>query len=115
MDTLPSQIPWRLKPQALQRKHPILMAAKLTVTKKESPQEFCVKLQWDWLRKKSLRLPCSNAAAPLSLRWPMRHNGITSAQDNSDWEDFLTYEQMEKEGKLTLRISEWLPFDAPVE
>jgi predicted amidohydrolase YtcJ len=41
--------------------------------------------------------------------------GITSAQDNSDWEDFLTYEQMEKEGKLTLRISEWLPFDAPVE
>jgi hypothetical protein len=41
--------------------------------------------------------------------------GITSAQDNSDWEDFLTYEQMEKEDKLTLRISEWLPFDAPVE
>jgi predicted amidohydrolase YtcJ len=41
--------------------------------------------------------------------------GITSAQDNSEWEDFLTYEQMEKDGKLTLRISEWLPFDAPVE
>jgi predicted amidohydrolase YtcJ len=41
--------------------------------------------------------------------------GITSAQDNSDWEDFLTYEQMEKEGKLTLRISEWLPFNAPVD
>jgi predicted amidohydrolase YtcJ len=40
--------------------------------------------------------------------------GITSAQDNSDWEDFLTYEQLEKEGKLTLRISEWLPFDAPL-
>ena len=30
-------------------------------------------------------------------------------------EDFLTYEQMEKEGKLTLRIAEWLPFDAPVD
>ena len=41
--------------------------------------------------------------------------GVTSAQDNSEWDDFLTYEQMEKEGKLTLRISEWLPFDAPVE
>jgi predicted amidohydrolase YtcJ len=41
--------------------------------------------------------------------------GITSAQDNSDWEDFLVYEQLEKEGKLTLRIAEWLPFDAPVE
>jgi predicted amidohydrolase YtcJ len=41
--------------------------------------------------------------------------GITSAQDNSEWDDFLVYEQLEKEGKLTLRISEWLPFDAPVE
>lgn len=41
--------------------------------------------------------------------------GITSAQDNSEWEDFLTYEQMEKEGRLTLRISEWLPFDAPLD
>jgi predicted amidohydrolase YtcJ len=41
--------------------------------------------------------------------------GITSAQDNSEWEDFLIYEQMEKEGKLTLRIAEWLPFDASVD
>ena len=41
--------------------------------------------------------------------------GLTSAQDNSGWEDFLMYEQLQKEGKLTLRISEWLPFDAPVE
>src|SRR6185437_3851592 len=53
-------------------------------------------------------------AAELALADAASH-GITSAQDNSDWEDFLTYEQMEKEGKLTLRISEWLPFDAPVE
>ncbi len=43
------------------------------------------------------------------------HWGITSAQDNSDWADFLTFEELEKEGKLTLRISEWLPFDATVE
>lgn len=41
--------------------------------------------------------------------------GITSAQDNSEWEDFLVYEQLKKEGKLTLRIAEWLPFDAPLE
>src|SRR5437763_3475028 len=41
--------------------------------------------------------------------------GITSAQDNSDWADFLTFEELEKEGKLTLRISEWLPLDASVE
>jgi predicted amidohydrolase YtcJ len=55
-------------------------------------------------RRRAAELALEDAA-----RW-----GITSAQDNSDWEDFLTYEQMEKEGKLTLRISEWLPFDAPV-
>src|SRR5579859_5670982 len=53
-------------------------------------------------------------AAELALQDAAQH-GITSAQDNSDWEDFLTYEQMEKEGKLTLRISEWLPFDAPLD
>jgi predicted amidohydrolase YtcJ len=52
-------------------------------------------------------------AAELALADAASH-GITSAQDNSDWEDFLTYEQLEKEGKLTLRIAEWLPFDAPV-
>ncbi len=53
-------------------------------------------------------------AAELALQDAASH-GITSAQDNSDWEDFLTYEQMEKEGKLKLRIAEWLPFDAPLE
>ncbi|HEY1938183.1 MAG TPA: amidohydrolase [Candidatus Angelobacter sp.] len=53
-------------------------------------------------------------AAELALA-DAAQSGITSAQDNSDWEDFLTYEQMEKDGKLTLRIAEWLPFDAPVD
>jgi predicted amidohydrolase YtcJ len=42
-------------------------------------------------------------------------HGITSAQDNSSWEDFQIYEELEKEGKLTARISEWLPFDDSVE
>ncbi len=56
-------------------------------------------------RRRAAELALEDAA-----RW-----GITSAQDNSDWEDFLTYEQMEKESKLTLRIAEWLPFDASVE
>ena len=41
--------------------------------------------------------------------------GITSAQDNSSWEDFQVLEEIEKEGKLTARISEWLPFDDSVE
>ena len=49
-------------------------------------------------------------------------SGITSVQDYSDtrdadanWEDFKLFEQLEKEGKLTSRISEWLPFDLPVQ
>jgi len=37
-------------------------------------------------------------------------HGVTSAQDFSDWGDFLVFEEMEKEGTLYLRISEWLPF-----
>ena len=37
-------------------------------------------------------------------------NGVTSAQDNSDWSDYLIYVQLKEEGKLTLRITEWLPF-----
>jgi hypothetical protein len=40
--------------------------------------------------------------------------GVTSAQDNSAWEDFLTYRALKKEGKLTVRITEWLPFPAPL-
>jgi len=42
-------------------------------------------------------------------------HGITSAQDNSQWEDFQIYEELEHEGKLTARISEWLPFDDSME
>ena len=41
--------------------------------------------------------------------------GITSAQDNSTWEDFQIYEELERDGALPIRISEWLPFDASVE
>jgi len=41
--------------------------------------------------------------------------GITSAQDNSSWEDFQVLEEIEKDGKLTARISEWLPFDDPLD
>lgn len=56
-------------------------------------------------RRRAIELALQDAA-----RW-----GVTSAQDNSQWEDFLVYEQLEKEGKLTLRISEWLPFDVSLE
>jgi predicted amidohydrolase YtcJ len=49
-------------------------------------------------------------------------SGVTSVQDNSDsengeayWDDFRIFEQLEREGKLTLRISEWIPFVEPLE
>jgi hypothetical protein len=41
-------------------------------------------------------------------------HGVTSVQDFSDWDDFLIFEELEKEGKLHLRITEWLPFKAPL-
>ena len=41
-------------------------------------------------------------------------NGITSVQDFSDWEDFKMYKQLKDEDKLTVRITEWLPFLTPL-
>jgi predicted amidohydrolase YtcJ len=41
-------------------------------------------------------------------------NGVTSVQDNSDWEDFLALEELERTNKLPLRIAEWLEFNQPV-
>ena len=52
--------------------------------------------------------------AELAIADALSH-GVTSVQDFSDWSDFLAFEQMEKEGKLNIRISEWLPFNAPLD
>ena len=41
-------------------------------------------------------------------------HGVTSVQDLSDWDDFLVFEQMEKKGKLPLRVSEWILFADPL-
>jgi predicted amidohydrolase YtcJ len=41
-------------------------------------------------------------------------NGVTSVQDYSTWDDFRVYQQLKDEGKLTVRISEWLPFATPI-
>ena len=41
-------------------------------------------------------------------------HGVTSVQDNSDWEDFLVLEELEHSGKLHLRVAEWLAFDQPL-
>jgi predicted amidohydrolase YtcJ len=57
------------------------------------------------LRRQGLELAIADAIS----------HGLTSVQDNSDWEDFLVFEQLEREGKLSLRVSEWLPFNAPLD
>ncbi len=41
-------------------------------------------------------------------------NGVTSVQDNSAWEDFRAYKQLKDDGKLTVRITEWLHFTEPI-
>src|SRR5882762_3608557 len=41
--------------------------------------------------------------------------GVTSVQDNSSWEDFKMLEELEKAGKLTARVTEWLPFNETLE
>jgi predicted amidohydrolase YtcJ len=42
-------------------------------------------------------------------------NGVTSAQDFSEWDDFVLFQKLKEEGKLTLRITEWLPFVLPLK
>jgi predicted amidohydrolase YtcJ len=57
------------------------------------------------LRRRGIELALTDAV----------EHGVTSVQDFSDHEDFLIYEQLEREGKLPVRISEWMPFDLPVD
>ena len=52
-------------------------------------------------RRRAIELALEDAA----------RNGVTSLQDGSTWEDFLVYEDLEREGRLTARITEWLPFN----
>jgi len=54
-------------------------------------------------------------AAIESALQDVSQSGVTSIQDNSLWDDFKIYEEMEQEGKLTARVSEWLPFKTPIE
>jgi predicted amidohydrolase YtcJ len=52
-------------------------------------------------------------ALELSIQDALSH-GVTSIQDFSDWDDWLVLEGMEREGKLPLRISEWIAFQEPI-
>ncbi len=40
----------------------------------------------------------------------LAQHGVTSVQDFSAWEDFQVYMDLKQEHKLTVRITEWLPF-----
>jgi predicted amidohydrolase YtcJ len=52
-------------------------------------------------------------ALELSIQDALSH-GVTSIQDFSTWDDWLVLEGLEREGKLPLRISEWVDFNLPV-
>ncbi|MGE5113452.1 MAG: amidohydrolase [Acidobacteriaceae bacterium] len=58
--------------------------------------------------RKAMELALADAA-----QW-----GLTSVQsqllDNREWQDFLVCEDLEREGKLTSRVTIWLPFDLPL-
>jgi predicted amidohydrolase YtcJ len=42
-------------------------------------------------------------------------NGVTTVQDNSEWDDFLAMEELEHTNKLPVRIGEWMDFNQHVE
>jgi predicted amidohydrolase YtcJ len=52
-------------------------------------------------------------ALELSIQDALSH-GVTSLQDFSDWADWLVLEGMERDGKLPMRISEWIAFKEPL-
>jgi predicted amidohydrolase YtcJ len=55
-------------------------------------------------RRKGIELVLANVA----------RNGVTSVQDFSEWADFQTYQELKEEKKLSVRITMWLPFNAPL-
>jgi predicted amidohydrolase YtcJ len=42
-------------------------------------------------------------------------NGVTSVQDFSAWDDYLAFIRLKQDRKLTVRITEWLPFTASTD
>ncbi len=54
------------------------------------------------------------AALSIALADASSH-GVTSVQDLSDWQDFAALEDLERSGKLPVRVSEWLAFDTPLD
>jgi predicted amidohydrolase YtcJ len=56
-------------------------------------------------RRKALTVAIDDALA----------HGVTSVQDNSEWDDFLALEELEKTRHLPIRVAEWLDFNQPVD
>ena len=56
-------------------------------------------------RRQGLQLALKEVAA----------NGVTSVQDNSDWEDFPVMQAMRREGAWPVRVAEWMDFSREVE
>ncbi|HXT74033.1 MAG TPA: amidohydrolase [Candidatus Angelobacter sp.] len=56
------------------------------------------------LRRRGIELALADAVS----------HGVTSIQDYSTWQDFLVYRELKNEGKLPLRITEWLTFTEPL-
>ena len=57
------------------------------------------------MRRSALNLAIADALA----------HGVTSVQDYSTWDDFLALQAMEQDGRLNLRVAEWLDFNTPIE
>ena len=65
------------------------------------------------------RLPRPDAATrrkalTLALHDAVSH-GVTSIQDFSDYEDFQALAAMEADNQLPIRVTEWIPFDLPLD
>ena len=52
-------------------------------------------------------------ALTLAIEDALEH-GVTSVQDNSDWDDFLALEEMEHTHSLKVRVAEWMDFNLPL-
>jgi len=53
------------------------------------------------------------SAYAVAIKDALAH-GVTTVQDNSDWEDFLALEEMERAHQLPIRVAEWMEFNQPL-
>ncbi len=101
----PCNSPVSPSPRAIPR------AERSIATRTARPPAFCARKRKSWCsRRFPSRRPRSGGKRIELALADLASHGVTSAQDYSQWEDFQVYEELEREGKLTARISEWLSF-----